>query len=106
MGLTTGTRINFPVHIKNLRFFGQLDGSVTEVRFITTNSHFQESDLQTKLIWACSLSPGVDYQIYNRFHVSTGCSLGFTSGHYNVFNEVMLSPFLGIDYRFGTLKKK
>jgi len=59
------------------------------------------------LLWAFSLSMGADYQLNNRFHINAGAGLGINNKQYGIFSEMLLlTPFLGIDYRFEGIKKK
>jgi hypothetical protein len=51
---------------------------------------------------AFSLSFGLDYQINNKIGITAGPSFGITSGRYDFF----ISPFIGIEYRFGTNKEE
>jgi hypothetical protein len=104
-GLSMGCRLTSIDHIKNLRLMGQADISATNVGFKQTNSHFQEN-MTKKLLWVYSLSAGADYQLNNKFHLNTGFSMGIASGEYYKLNELILTLFLGVDYRFGNLKKK
>lgn len=101
-GLTLGSRVTLIDLKKDLSLKGQMDGSVSNIRFKNTNSHNQEGRMLTEMRWALSLSFGVDYQLNNKIDIIAGSSFGITSGRYDFF----ISPFLGIDYRFGTAKKK
>jgi hypothetical protein len=103
-GLSLGCKLTSNDHIRNLKLMGQVDLSATKVGFKQTNSHYQDFVVE-KLLWVSSLSMGADYQLNNKFHLNAGYSVGFASGEYYDLNKIILSLFLGVDYRFGNLKK-
>ncbi|MHC1777306.1 MAG: hypothetical protein AB9834_18025 [Lentimicrobium sp.] len=104
-GLYLGCRLTTREHFRNLRLIGQIDLSATKVGFKQTNSHFQHSMVK-KILWVPALSMGGDYQLNNNFHITTGCSAGLAIGEYYNLNKMILSLFLGFDYRFGNNKKE
>jgi hypothetical protein len=104
-GLSLGCRLTSRNNIRNLRLIGQVDLSASKVGFKQTNSHFQDFMVK-KILWVPGLSMGGDYQLNNKFHMSAGCSAGLAIGEYYHLNKIIPSLFLGVDYRFGCLKKK
>jgi len=101
-GLTLGSRVTLIDFKKDLSLKGQMDGSIANIKFKNTNSHHQEGRMLTEMRWALSLSFGIDYQINDKIGITSGPSFGITSGRYDLF----ISPFIGIEYRFGCTKKK
>lgn len=101
-GLTLGSRVTLIDLKKDLSLKGQMDGSIANISFKNTNSHYQEGRMLTDMHWALSLSFGIDYQINNKIGITAGPSFGITSGRYDFF----VSPFIGIDYLIGNNKKK
>ena len=90
-----------------MKIFNEWNVSVTKVGYRTTNSHFQESELQSEALWVFNFSLGADYKLQEKLHISAGAGLGINNKQYGIFSEMLLlTPFLGIDYRFGGIKKK
>lgn len=106
VGLAIGNRITSNELIKNMKIFNEWNVSITRVGYKTTNSHFQESELQSEALWVFNFSLGADYKLKEKLHISAGAGVGITNKQYGIFSEkIFLSPFLGIDYRFGIPKK-
>ena len=100
-GLFFGYRYNFNEVSKNLRPFGQIDGSYTLIKYRTSGLG---SGIYARLFndnhYGGYISFGVDYQVVKHLHLLSGISGGFAISHSGELFDKTLSPFLGIDYRF------
>lgn len=101
-GLFIGYRYFFnETTSKGLRIFGQIDGSCTVVKYTTFGLGSGVSRLITSNLWGGGISFGADYKLTKHISLSAGVGAGFTSGiSYQPFETILVSPFLGIDYRF------
>jgi hypothetical protein len=106
VGLAFGNRITSDELIKNIKIYNEWNISVTRESYKTTNSHFQESEMQSEALWVFNFSLGADYKLREKLHISTGVGVGITNERYGIFSEILLSPFLSFDYRIGCNKKK
>lgn len=105
-GLMAGCRLTSVDYVKNIRLVGQIDESVINTKYIHSDTHYNRSELLSRMIWISNLSLGADYQLNDKFHLNAGFSCGITFVNYFDFHKVFPSFFLGADYRFGHLKKK
>ncbi len=101
-GLFIGYRYNFNEAAKNLRIFGQLDGSCTFAKFRGSSlgsgiyDHLSKSNL-----FGVHISFGADYKLSKHISLSAGAGTGFIITDVSEqFDKMLISPFLGIDYRF------
>ena len=100
-GFFIGYRYNFNELAKNLRLFGQADGSCTFAKFRGSSRGFGIYDHLTKSnLIGGHVSFGADYKLARHISLTGGIGAGFTVGSSVELFDKMLSPFLGIDYRF------
>jgi opacity protein-like surface antigen len=105
MGFSFGYRYYPNEILKRMRMFAQLQVSQFWVKY-TSNSMGSGLSEQKETAWCGFASWGVDYRISKRFHVFSGAGIGISSTFHNYTENFYPHLLAGIDYRFGTLKKK
>lgn len=101
-GLFLGYRYIFNEAVRNLRIFGQIDGSYTFVKYRTSSlgSGVSKHLIKSNLLGG-HISFGADYKLAKHITLLAGAGAGCTITDISEqFDKMMLSPFLGIDYRF------
>ena len=101
-GLFIGYRYIFNEAAKNLRIFGQIDGSCTFAKFrgSSLGSGIYDHLSKSNLIGG-HISFGADYKLTKHITLLAGVGAGFIITDVSEqFDKMLISPFLGIDYRF------
>ena len=101
-GLFIGYRYIFNEAVRNLRIFGQIDGSWTFAKFrgSSLGSGIYDHLSKSNLIGG-HISFGADYKLAKHITLSAGAGAGFIiSDISEQFDKMLISPFIGIDYRF------
>lgn len=100
-GFFIGYRYSFDEIAKHLRLFGQIYYSCIYAKYRGSSLGSGINDnLSNRTLIGGHISAGADYRLAKHISLQTGVGAGFSTGsEYGLFDKI-LSPFLGIDYRF------
>ncbi len=99
-GVNFGYRHYFNETTRNIRLFGQFNYSVYQIRYTSHRLGYPYTHNYKEIRTKNNVSIGINFELNKDIRLFSGIGIGSYSEFFMFFDDVVITTFIGLDYRF------